>query len=241
MSRGYSGFVTHTLSVTGEKTPHVNRYQLYKHLNEGASLIIDRCNSYFTEIERVVQYLSKELKCRSSANLYASWTSTSSFGMHFDNHDVIAVQIEGSKKWKIHLPTHPYPMLSEKSFDYAAPQGEPYKEVVLNQGDAIYLPAGYWHNVETISDRSLHISMPIIRPRKIDVIRCIFDSLIGYPEMRMPVSLTKSCSDNEYLQQILKDCIGNANVSDWEDSVIEECMNLNYIEFSLPNIKKASP
>ncbi|MGK3702500.1 JmjC domain-containing protein, partial [Escherichia coli] len=41
-------------------------------------------------------WLSKELECTCSANLYAAFTATPSFGLHFDNHDVIAVQNDGN-------------------------------------------------------------------------------------------------------------------------------------------------
>ncbi|MGK3325813.1 JmjC domain-containing protein, partial [Escherichia coli] len=41
--------------------------------------------------------------------------------LHFDNHDVIAVQIEGIKKWKVYNPTYSYPLEDERSFDYLPP------------------------------------------------------------------------------------------------------------------------
>lgn len=169
--RGYRGFVTYTLSVTGEAAPHVNRYSLLKNLQSGSTLIIDRCQAFFNKVMTATNYLNEKLQCRSGANLYCAWSSIPSFGIHFDNHDVIAVQIEGSKTWDIYPPTLIYPLQTDKCFELNPPTGKPLMSVTVSPGQAIYLPAGYWHNVSTESERSLHISFTVIRPRKIDVIK----------------------------------------------------------------------
>ncbi|MFZ8321252.1 hypothetical protein ACO1LD_13685, partial [Staphylococcus aureus] len=88
--RGYKGFIRYTYSQTGDRTPHINRHQLYKCLRDGATLIVDRCQSFFESVDESRLWLSKELECTCSANLYAAFTATPSFGLHFDNHDVIA-------------------------------------------------------------------------------------------------------------------------------------------------------
>ncbi|MFN2993188.1 JmjC domain-containing protein [Serratia plymuthica] len=237
LSRGYKGFITHTLSVTGDKSPHVNRYNLLKNLQNGSTLIIDRCQAFFKPVAIATEYFKEKLQCRSTANLYCAWSETPSFGNHFDNHDVIAIQIEGIKKWDIYRPTYPYPMLSDKSFNFSPPQESPYMTVDLSPGQAIYLPAGYWHNVSTQSERSLHISFPIIRPRKIDVIRTFLDSLVRYEDMRKPIAFGGNESKNNELKDILSECIKGIDIDSWESALIEECKNQNYVKFNLPNIR----
>ncbi|MGX9522953.1 JmjC domain-containing protein [Vibrio mediterranei] len=237
LARGYKGFVSHTLSVTGEKSPHVNRYRLYKALQDESTLIIDRCQAYFPKVESLVEQFSRLLKCRASANLYATWASTPSFGVHFDNHDVIAIQIEGSKLWEIQHPTHPYPMLSEKSFDFEPPLGAPDFKMVTEPGQAIYVPAGYWHNVKSQSERSLHISFPIIRPRKIDVIKTFLDTLVRYDEMRMPISFAPDSNERSELQHILQSCATEIDLKLWEEALLEDTMKKNFVHFDLPSIR----
>lgn len=235
--RGYRGFVSYTLSVTGEKSPHVNRYNLLKSLQSGSTLIIDRCQAYFENVRKVTDYLGSQLRCRSTANLYCAWSSTPSFGLHFDNHDVIAVQIEGVKMWDIHAPTHPYPLLSDKSFDFTPPPGEPMMTLKIEPGQAIYLPAGYWHNVRTEGERSLHISFPVIRPRKIDVIKTVLDSLARYPELREPVAFSTSASENASLQTMLTECLKEIDIDLWESAIIQDCLQQRYVKFNLPDIR----
>ncbi|ESN40838.1 JmjC domain-containing protein [Klebsiella variicola] len=235
--RGFRGFLNYSLTVTGEKSPHVNRYNLLKNLQSGSTLIIDRCQAFFEPVRLVTDYLSTTLRCRTSANLYCSWSATPSFGIHFDNHDVIALQIEGSKIWEIYSPTHPYPLLSDKSFDFTPPQGPPEMTWRTSPGQAIYLPAGYWHNVKTEGDRSLHISFPVIRPRKIDVVRSILDSLSRYPEMRQPIAYDSCEIDNTGLHEVLETCLKDVDIELWESAIVEDCIRQGYIKFNLPDIR----
>ncbi|MGK3325784.1 hypothetical protein ACSLO2_27290, partial [Escherichia coli] len=44
--------------------------------------------SFFESVDESRLWLSKELECTCSANLYAAFTATPSFGLHFDNHHV---------------------------------------------------------------------------------------------------------------------------------------------------------
>ncbi|MFH9090853.1 JmjC domain-containing protein [Streptomyces sp. NPDC017673] len=41
--------------------------------------------------------MERELRTRLQANLYASWTGTEGFGVHWDDHDTITVQLNGAK------------------------------------------------------------------------------------------------------------------------------------------------
>ncbi|MCK9798853.1 cupin domain-containing protein [Pseudomonas sp. MAFF 302030] len=235
--RGYKGFVNYSLTVTGETSPHINRYNLLKSLQGGSTLIVDRCQAFFEGALHATQYLNERLRCRSSANLYCAWSATPSFGVHFDNNDVIAVQIEGVKKWDIYAPTRHYPLLSEKSFDHTPPTGSPIATYTVSPGQAIYLPAGYWHNVFTESERSMHLSFPLVRPRKIDVIRSILSHLEDSPEMRHPIAYSKDIAENAKLSGILYSYLANVDIDQWESAIIEDCMNTRNITFNLPEIR----
>ncbi|MCP3750484.1 cupin domain-containing protein [Pseudomonas sp. SBB6] len=235
--RGYKGFLTYSTTVTGELSAHINRYNLLKNLQSGSTLIIDRCHAFLQPVREATHYISEKLRCRASANVYCAWSSTPSFGKHFDNHDVIAIQIEGSKRWDIYPPTLPYPLLTDKSFDHTPPHGEPIMSVTLSPGQAIYLPAGYWHNVSTVSDRSLHLSFPIVRPKKIDVIKMVLESLEKYPQLRAPVSYCSNSMENAEIHELINACLSEINIDDWESAIVDDCMQGRYIKFNLPSIR----
>lgn len=79
------------------------------------------------------------------------------FGLHFDNHPVWILQLEGRKRWRF----TPEPAMAEPSVTITLPPDRDrlvlpwgvierpgdsaFAEVALEPGDALYLPAGCWH------------------------------------------------------------------------------------------------
>lgn len=234
--RGYGGFVRYTNSQSGDRTPHINRFQLYKCLKDGATLVLDRCQSYLDAVDNTRKWLSEQLECTSSANLYAAFTSTPSFGLHFDNHDVLAVQIEGIKRWKIYNPTYPYPLEDERSFDFIPPNEAPDFELDVGPGEAIYLPAGYWHNVSTQTSKSLHITFTIIRPRRINIFNAIFDALKKNSYLRAPVAFGEALSDEKLMYDIFMEAVSELEIQVNETILKIQSRTPDYKSINLDNL-----
>jgi hypothetical protein len=109
-------------------------------------------------------------------NLYASWTSKEAFGLHFDDHDVVVLQLEGAKRWKIHEPTRVDPL----RIDVEAPEppvGDPATEILLRTGDMLYLPRGWWHAVAAAEGRSLHLTCGLKPTTGADLLTWLADQL----------------------------------------------------------------
>src|SRR5690606_31429887 len=140
MTRGFRGFMQYGISDTGDVIPSLKRGVLVNLLSEGGTLIIDRCNQFFPDISALARSFADFFGCVVSANLYASFSATSGFGLHFDDHDVIALQLEGEKKWSIYKPTHVDPLPHEKSFYFQKPTGAPDEVVTLRKGELLYIP-----------------------------------------------------------------------------------------------------
>lgn len=77
----------------------------------------------------------------------------------------------------MHAPTYQSPSRGDKSFHLPAPNSEPVTEFVLSAGDGLYLPFGYWHNVETVSDISMHVTIGLDFARRLDILMLISDEL----------------------------------------------------------------
>ena len=77
--------------------------------------------------------------------------------LHYDEEDLLILQIEGSKRWEIYLPTVSNPV---KGMSQAMPpQGAPIFDEVLEAGDRLFLPAGYWHHCRNGPGRSMHLGV----------------------------------------------------------------------------------
>ena len=102
-------------------------------------------------------------------NSYLS-PSDKGFGIHFDNHSVWVLQVEGTKRWfyadepEIRAPitncVYPLsrPSLSLPWYDVPHPDGAVLHEVVLTPGDVLYIPAGTWHKTQA-SGPSLSLTL----------------------------------------------------------------------------------
>jgi len=177
-SRSYNGFLRYSFSERGERQPQLIPGILRKAIYDGCAIIIDHCEAFFPGVKTLTTKVGTMLDCLTWANLYVSPKGSSGFGCHFDDHDILAIQIHGSKRWSIYAPTYHSPNRGDKSFHLPSPVGKPLRKHVLSSGDGLYLPFGYWHDVETESDISMHVTLGLDFTRKSDALKLISDELV---------------------------------------------------------------
>ncbi|MEU6476130.1 cupin domain-containing protein [Streptomyces sp. NPDC047017] len=131
--------------------------RLHGQLHDGASLVLDAVDELHQPAERLAQALEGVFRGRVQINVYASWTATEGFGIHWDDHDVIVVQVEGAKRWRLYGPTRTNPLHRDTEAP-DPPADEPIEEIVLRAGDMLYLPRGWWHAAAATEGRSLHLT-----------------------------------------------------------------------------------
>lgn len=176
-SRSYNGFLSYSLSARGERRPRLVPGVLCKIMRDGGTIIIDDCTPFFPGVNALTKRISTTYRCHTWANLYISPRGQSGFGCHFDDHDVLAVQLYGEKRWKIYTPTYIAPNRGDKSFHFQTPKGKPLAEHTLAPRSGLYLPVGYWHEVETITDISMHVSIGMDFPRRLDALEPLSNEL----------------------------------------------------------------
>lgn len=152
-----------TYSVLRTNRRGVSWYQpqpaeFHARLAEGASLVIDAIDQIHPPVREAAAGLERFFRTPVQANAYASWTAEEGFGTHWDDHDVVVLQLEGSKRWKIYGPTRQAPAWRDVEAP-EAPTGEPIADIVLTAGDLLYLPRGWWHAVSADQGTaSLHLT-----------------------------------------------------------------------------------
>jgi ribosomal protein L16 Arg81 hydroxylase len=91
--------------------------------------------------------------------------TTQGFRIHYDTHDVFALQVEGRKTWKIyHEPVRlPHRAQHYNREEHGCP--DPSQTFELEAGDVVYIPRGWVHSAEAGQDLSLHITLGVMAYR----------------------------------------------------------------------------
>lgn len=77
--------------------------------------------------------------------------------VHYDEYDIIVIQLVGSKRWFIN--TDPPPLNNPwRGIAEGPPALDPHQVLEVAAGDLLYLPCGTAHRVDALSD-SLHLSI----------------------------------------------------------------------------------
>jgi hypothetical protein len=140
----------------------VSSSQALAFYDHGVSVNLENAVASFPVLGSYIDALSGELGIPRKFCFCAVFISAAGGGLptHFDNKEVIVVQIGGRKQWRIaentqvSFPTANYAARS----DYVAPElaryfrpenggGEPgrYELVDMQPGSVLFLPRGYWH------------------------------------------------------------------------------------------------
>jgi hypothetical protein len=138
----------------------LNRGVIEDYLSRGAALVLEGLDIVFPEINAFCGTIDEARpNVLSNAVVFFSQHGTEAYRGHCDSDDVLAVQLAGQKKWRLHArQPHRRVDLGELSAEKMGPLS---KEVIMNPGDVLYLKAGTPHQVETTGPFSLHMSFDI--------------------------------------------------------------------------------
>lgn len=138
----------------------IDPVRLVKRFNAGATIIMNRLDESVPRVRALCSSLEAELGILVQANLYLTPRGAQGFPVHYDSHDVIVVQCEGRKRWRLYDAPAPLPMRGERFIAGATTAGPVREELVLEPGDALYVPRGLMHDAVAADDGlSLHVTV----------------------------------------------------------------------------------
>ncbi|MGW1107082.1 cupin domain-containing protein [Streptomyces sp. NPDC002540] len=229
------------LSVDGEMVP-VHRYavpttnrravtwsriqpaELHTQLRNGASLVLDSIEKIHPPIGAAAEGLERFLGVPVQVNAYASWTEREGFGLHWDDHDVIVVQVHGSKRWRLYGATREAPTFRDVESP-EKPDGDPVVDIVLVPGDVLYLPRGWWHAVTADQGtESLHLTFGLVSHTGADLLHWVVDQLRSVLALRKDIPRFASLPDQtDFIaglrRELLDDLADPRLVERWAESI----------------------
>ncbi|WP_405398483.1 cupin domain-containing protein [Streptomyces microflavus] len=182
--------------------------ELHARLTEGASLVIDAVDELHPAVGRANMELEQWLRTGVQTNLYASWTAKEGFGVHWDDHDVVVAQVDGSKRWKIFGPTRTAPMYKDTEEPEPPPE-KPLTEIVMRPGDLLYLPRGWWHSVAASEgEHSLHLTFGIQTTTGAQLLSWLADDLRRHDVLRLDLPVHAPPEEQaDYLKRLKKEVV----------------------------------
>jgi hypothetical protein len=162
--------------ANGKPIPRLNSAALTRELREGATLVLDNVDELSRPVRRLAESLERVFRVRVQVNSYAGWRTSHGFDLHWDDHDVFILQVAGRKHWKVYGVTRRYPLAKD-----AAPTVDPPSEVLwegmLEDGDLLYLPRGWWHVATPLDEPTLHLTVGINNPTGADFLNWFADRM----------------------------------------------------------------
>lgn len=136
----------------------------YDYYCEGQTVVVQNIHLRWAPIGKLCNALSREIGFRVGTHLYATPEASQGFGIHWDDHDIFALQLEGEKEWCLYDgPAAPRKSTSFREFkeQLIEDPGEPHQEVLLRAGDLLYFPRGVTHRARANKKASLHLTFGI--------------------------------------------------------------------------------
>jgi ribosomal protein L16 Arg81 hydroxylase len=162
---------------------------LLMRFDAGASLVVSQFHETHPPLADFCRGLERLFLHGVQANIYLTPPKAQGFRTHFDTHDVLVLQVEGRKRWRIWdgerlpRPTRRTPWPGNMQ-----PIGEPH-ELVMSPGDVLYIPRGVMHDAATLpGEHSLHITVGLLEASWAQVLRSLIDELeLNDPALRESV------------------------------------------------------
>ncbi|MGI9001609.1 MAG: JmjC domain-containing protein [Pseudonocardia sp.] len=145
-------------------------HSLARLAREGFTAVLDALDVFDPTMEvacRSLQWWSRE---RVQVNAYLTTQDASGFPLHFDDHDVLIVQLAGLKTWEVRGNARAVPMYRD-----AEPNTTPSEHIVwsgaMRAGDVMHIPRGYWHQAtrdDCGAGLSLHVTFGFVKRTGVD-------------------------------------------------------------------------
>ena len=151
----------------------------------GATIVLQALHLHWHPAAVYCRELEDWLGWPVQANAYCTPASSQGFGVHHDTHDVFVLQVSGHKRWRVYEPVVELPLKTQRwAASDAQGVGEPVHDITLQAGDTLYLPRGWPHEATAADADSLHITVGLHPPTRIDALRAALTECADDVEFR---------------------------------------------------------
>lgn len=202
-----------------------NKTAVYQYLQDGATMVYNRIdNEPF--VDSIAKQIAQFAQAQTVVSGYLAFGSSPSYRNHWDTRDVFAVQLIGKKHWTVSAPNFDMPLYMQQAKDmpHITPPTTVDMEVILEAGDILYIPRGWWHNPMPMNCETFHLAIGTFPPngynymewlmKKIPDIQSIRQNFIGWQHDQKNLddaaqAITEMMNNPKNYQAFMQDFLGN--------------------------------
>jgi hypothetical protein len=182
-------YMVHKVDRRGDRYITHDSEAVTRMLRDGAMLHITSIGEAWKPLATFAAQLEPILGAKVQVNLHAGYAASRGFHTHWDGHDVYAAQVDGRKRWRLFGFTEESPLSVPPDEKHGAPSS-PSWEGILDTGNLLYLPRGYWHATQFMEDPSLHLTFAVQHPTAIDFSQWLLVKLSQDARARRDIPVT---------------------------------------------------
>jgi hypothetical protein len=164
------------------------------YLAQGFSLVVTRIEAHAPHLTMLCDEIRTRLFEQIKVGVVVTTGKAGAFTLHYDPEDLIILQVEGRKRWKIYGPAVSNPVIGMPP-QAPPPEDAPIFDEILEPGDFLFVPSGNWHRCENGPGRSLHLGFFLQPPTGWHFIKALNSQLIADEMFRMPLSRLGGASE----------------------------------------------
>ncbi len=171
-------------SWTSDGRPDIAKLEAY--LEKGFSVVLNHIDPYVPPLTSICEEIRSRLNERSNVAVVVTSGDDGAFKLHYDPEDLVIVQIEGTKRWKIFGPAVSNPVTGMPK--QTPPEGASIFDEVLAPGDLLFVPGGNWHHCQAGPGRSVHIGVFLDPPASYHAVERLTAQLLADDIFRKPLT-----------------------------------------------------
>ena len=149
--------------------------------NDGYTVKLSRVDRRIAAIRALCQGIERTIGDPVTANAYAVRDEVDAFGPHCDGHEILVLQVDGAKRWRIYGPglsdrLDPKRAAAPNTPALVVPPDVHEIDVTLQAGDILYLPRAWWHSPIAVGGPSLHLTVALHTLSAADVLRDLVET-----------------------------------------------------------------
>lgn len=151
---------------------------------EGATIVLQAMHRFHPPVQAFCDGLEGFFGHPLQANAYLTPAGARGLGAHHDTHDVLVLQLHGTKRWSLFETVVSDPVPSFPKSPRHPDPGPASQTLELRPGDCLYLPRGVPHQAVGTGGASLHLTLGVRSPTWLEVVGRVMERAGELEELR---------------------------------------------------------